>query len=141
MGDFVKRKSIGILIAVLTLSSFFTIYNQSSASLLSSVSDTMSRQKISVAANHEIVFTLSSGTAITENETVTIIFPSGFASGLNSINCGDIDLLDDGVQENFAAAPGCAADADEWGAAVSTRTLTLTAPSTVATYIDASSVV
>lgn len=136
---FLKQKSKIILVSILALASVFTLYTPSAASQLSSVSDTMSRQKISVAANHEIVFTLSSGTAITENETIAIIFPSGFASGLNSIDCGDVDLLDDGVQENFSS--GCAADADEWGAAVSTRTLTLTAPSTAATYINASSVV
>ncbi len=141
MGEFVRKKSIGILITVLTLTSFFVGFNQSAASKLSSVSDTMSRQKIGVSANHEIIFTLAGGSAVTENETITIIFPTGFASGLNSIECGDVDLLDDGVQENFAASPGCAADADEWGAAVSTRTLTLTAPSTAATYINASSVV
>ena len=142
MGNFIKRKSIIGLIAVFVLTSILTIYNnQTQASALISVSDTMSRQKISTAANHEIVFTLASGTTIVEDETVTIIFPSSFSSGLNSIDCSDVDLLDDGVEENFAATPGCAADADEWGAAVSARTLTLTAPSTAATYINASSVV
>lgn len=137
---FLKQKAKIIIVLALAFASFFT-YSPSAASQLSSVSDTMSRQKISVSANHEIIFTLASGSAVTENETITIIFPTGFASGLNSVECGDVDLLDDGVQENFAASPGCAADADEWGAAVSTRTLTLTAPSTAATYINASSVV
>lgn len=142
MGEFVKRKSIGILIAVLTLTSIFSMYNQSEASLLSSVSDTMTRQKISVSASHEIAFTLSSGTAVTQNETIAIAFPLGFASGLDNIDCGDIDLLDDGVQENLNnEVGGCTATATEWGAVVGTRTLTLTAPSNAATYIDASSAV
>ncbi len=142
MKNFIKEKGIIVLITVFVLTSLFALYNQSAASQLSSVSDTLSRQKISTAANHEITFTLSSGTAVTENETITVTFPSGFASGLNGIDCGDIDLLDDSVQENLNnEAGGCAATATEWGAAVSTRTLTLTAPSNAASYIDASSVV
>ncbi|MEM2947066.1 MAG: fibronectin type III domain-containing protein [Candidatus Bathyarchaeia archaeon] len=104
------------------------------------VSDTMSRQKISTPANHEIAFRLTLATSVTENETITITFSSGFASGLNGIDCGDVDLLDDGDQENLRSeAEGCTADADEWGAQVSGNTLTLTAPSTPGTYIDGSS--
>jgi len=142
MKKLIKRKGVVILIAVFVLTSLFTIYNQSEASSLSSVSDTLSRQKISVAANHEFAFTLSSGTTVVEDETITVTFPSTFASGLDGIDCGDIDLLEDSVQENLNnEAGGCAATATEWGAAVSARILTLTAPSTAATYMDASSAV
>lgn len=140
MPSFVKRKSVIGLIAVFVLTSLFTIYNQSNASALSAVRDTMSRQKISVAANHEMAFTFAAPTIVTASETITIIFTSGFASGLNGIDCGDVDLLDDAAQENFNnEAGGCTPTATEWGAAVSARTLTLTAPSGAGTYIDGSS--
>ena len=140
MSKLIKRKNVIGLITVIILTSLFTIYNQSNASALSAVRDTMSRQKISVAANHEIAFTFAAPTTVTASETITIIFTSGFASGLNGIDCGDVDLLDDGVQENFNnEAGGCTPTATEWGAAVSARTLTLTAPSGAGTYIDGSS--
>ncbi len=140
MPTFLKHKLIIVLITVLAFASFFTIYHQAMAGILISVSDTMSRQKISVPANHEISFRLTLGTSVTENETITIGFSSGFASDLGGIDCGDIDLLDDGAQEDLNnEAGGCVATATEWGAQVSGGTLTLTAPSAPGTYIDGSS--
>lgn len=140
MSNFLIKKNIIIIITLLTLASFFAIYHQTQAGLLISVSDTMSRMKINVPSNHTISFRLTLGTSVTENETITITFSSGFAGGLNGIDCGDIDLLDDGVHEDLRSeAEGCTADADEWGAQVSGNTLTLTAPSTAGTYIDGSS--
>ncbi|MBI5071519.1 hypothetical protein HZB93_01305 [Candidatus Falkowbacteria bacterium] len=142
MQNLIKRKNVVGLIAVFVLTCLLTIYNQSNASALSAVSDTMSRQKVGVSANHEITFTLAASTTVTASETITVIFTSGFASGLNGIDCSDVDLLDDGVQENFNnEAGGCTPTATEWGAAVSARTLTLAAPSGAGTYIDGSSVV
>jgi hypothetical protein len=108
-----------------------------------SVKDTMSRLKTGVASNHEIVFTLDASTNIIQDETITITFAASWADGLNSIDCEDIDILDDAVQESIAevAVESCAADTDEWGAIVAGDVLTLTAPSGALTYIDASSVV
>ncbi len=140
MQNFLKHKLIIALITVLALASFFTIYNQTKAGILISASDTMSRLKINTPADHEIAFRLTFATSVTENETITIGFSSGFASDLNGIDCGDIDLLDDGIQEDLnEETDGCGATATEWGASVSGGVLTLTAPSTAGTYIDGSS--
>jgi hypothetical protein len=140
MSNFLKHKLIIVLITVLAFTSFFIIYNQTKAGELFLTSDTLSRQKISVAANHEIAFRLTLGTNVTENETITVSFASGFDTNLNGIDCGDIDLLDDSVQENLNnEAGGCVATATEWGASVAGGILTLTAPSTPGTYIDGSS--
>lgn len=140
MTNFIKHKLIIFLITVLTFVSFFTIYNQTKAGVLFSVSDTLSRLKIITPANHEIAFRLTLATSVTQNETITVSFSSGFAADLNGIDCGDIDLLDDGAQENLNnEAGGCTATATEWGATVAGGILTLTAPSGAGTYIDGSS--
>ena len=140
MAHFIKRKTAIILTTILVLTSLFTIYNTSQAGLLFLVSDTQSRQKISTYSNHEIAFRLTLGTSVTENETITLGFSSGFAAGLNGIDCGDIDLTDDGAEENLNnEGGGCAATATEWGVSVGGGTITLTAPSNAATYIDGSS--
>lgn len=108
-----------------------------------SIKDTMTRLKTGVASNHEIQFTLDASTNIIQDETIIITFHASWADGLNSIDCEDIDIMDDAGQEPIAevAVEACAADADEWGSIVAGDVLTLTAPSTPATYIDASSVV
>jgi hypothetical protein len=140
MPNFFQHKLIIAVITILVLTSFFTIYDFSQAGSLFQVSDVMSRMKIGVPSNHTISFRLTLATNVTQSETITIAFSSGFAADLNGIDCGDIDLLDDGVQENLsAAAAGCKANATEWGAFVSDGTLTLTAPSADGTYIDGSS--
>lgn len=133
MGEFVKRKSIGILIAVLTLASLFTLYNQTEASQLSSVSDTLGRQKISTAANHNIKFATPTGVDAS-TDTITVTFPAGF--NLGTVAFGDMDLnVDaacDGVYEiskTLAAAPGLS---PTWGAAVAGQIITLTAPTDAA---------
>lgn len=140
MAKILKNKLLVFLVAVLTLISLFTIYHEVRAGLLINPQDTMTRLRISTAADHEIAFRLTLATNVTENETITIAFSSGFASNLNGIDCEDIDLLDDAAQLNLNnVAGGCGATAALWGASVSGGTLTLTAPSTAATYIAGSS--
>jgi hypothetical protein len=143
MQEIIKRNLVRWLIFVLAFASFFTLYNQTQAGELISVSDTMSRLKASTAANHEFVFTLTAGTTVVEDETITITFAASWVDGLGGIDCEDIDIVDDAAQEAITevAVEACTADADEWGAIVAGDVLTLTAPSTPATYIDASSVV
>jgi hypothetical protein len=140
MREFFKRNFVKVLVVVLALASFFTIYHQSRAGELFLASDTMSRLKIGVPANHEIAFRLTLATNVTENETITLAFSSGFDASLNGIDCGDVDLLDDAVQENLNdEVGGCTATATEWGATVAGGILTLIAPSNAGTYIAGSS--
>src|SRR3989344_732475 len=107
---------------------------------LTAMSDTMSRLQATTASNHSISFTMTAGTSVIESETITVTFPAAFDT--STIDCGDIDLLDDAAEENLQnEAGGCTADADEWGAVFAADVLTLTAPSGAATYIAGSSVV
>ncbi|MFA5128970.1 MAG: fibronectin type III domain-containing protein [Patescibacteria group bacterium] len=134
MKKIIKRKGVVILIAVFVLTSLFTIFNnQSVASQLSSVSDTLSRLKISTAANHDIRFATPTGVDA-PTDTVTITFPAGF--NLGTIAFGDMDLnVDaacDGVYEiskTLAAAPGLS---PIWGAVAAGQIVTLTAPTDAA---------
>ncbi len=133
---------ITLISLVLAMSMFQFQVLPAQAGALTNISDTMSRLKTGVGANHEINFTLSSDTAGPKSETITITFNT-WANGLNGIDCGDVDILDDGTDEDLQNEAGnCAADADEWGAVVAGDVLTLTAPSTSdTTYIDGNSVV
>ena len=140
MRNFIQYKFGIVLVTALVLGSLFTIYHEVRAGVLLIPSDTMTRLKISTAADHEIAFRLTLGTNVTENETIEIAFSSGFAANLNGIDCEDIDLLDDAVQENLnSVGGGCGATATLWGATVAGGKLTLTAPSNAATYIAGSS--
>ncbi len=136
----VKKIVWGTLLSLILMLGFPSVPARATHSV---IKDTMSRLKASTASNHTITFTLDASTNIIENETITITFAASWVDGLNSIDCEDIDILDDGVEESIAevAVEACAADADEWGAVVAGDVLTLTAPSTGSTYIDASSVV
>ena len=138
---FAKNKKLIILLsALLVTACSLVLYKPTNAGILFTVSDTLSRTKVSVSSNHEIAFTLTLPTTVIQDETITINFPSDFAGGLNGIDCGDIDLLDDGDQEDLNnEAGGCIATGIEWGASVVARVLTLTAPSNPGTYIDGSS--
>jgi hypothetical protein len=133
-----KLISLGLIIA---LGGFIVgPIQEAKAGDLTAMSDTMSQLEKSTAANHTISFTLTAGTTVIQDETITIVFPTGF--NLSTIDCGDVDIKDGAAEEELTTvAGGCAAAVAAWGAAVSAQTLTLTAPSGAATYIDGSSVV
>lgn len=122
------------------------------AGAATSVRDTVTRTAVSASSNHTIQFVLTAGTTVTAGETITVTFPSGFASGLNGVaeaaGASDFDLAED-----TDASPGsctgtltdetldATATTTTWGVAVSVRTITFTAPSNAATYIAASACV
>ncbi|MDI6602776.1 MAG: hypothetical protein QME57_01475 [Patescibacteria group bacterium] len=92
------------------------------AGQLENISDTMSRLKREVLANHTIQFTTPSG--VGAGETITITFPSAF--DMNSIDYTDIDLEDDGVDLDLAAS----ATGTTWGVNVTGQVITFTNGST-----------
>jgi hypothetical protein len=103
---------IGALItAVLMLAMTTPVY----AASLSSISGTMTRQKISTLSSHTIVFTLSGSNTFATGETITIDFgedSSGFAVAGASSVVADFDF-NDGTERTIAAvnvgAPSCSA--------------------------------
>lgn len=87
---------------------------------ITSASDTLSSQKVSTLANHDIVFTSPTGAA--SGDTIIITFPSDFSIDA-SLDYTDIDVLDDGTNVTLAAT----ASGTTWGAVRTSGTvITLT---------------
>jgi hypothetical protein len=110
-----------LLIASISVFSFGT--SMAFAASLTSVSDTMSSVKISVASNHDIYFVTPTG--ITTGQTILVTFPSGFVINA-ALDFSDVDILVNGVQQTLAASNG----ASTWGVVRTSATvLTITAQS------------
>src|SRR4030042_2469073 len=113
-----KKKILHLLIATLLAVSVFPfVTTHTESASLTTLSDTMSRLKISQNSNHEISFVTPTG--VGAGEKIKITFYANFASGLNGVDYLDMDLEDDTVDLTLAAAPSGAT----WGATVSTRTI------------------
>jgi hypothetical protein len=118
---------------VLALGSFTSFTRTASAAALANISDTLSSQTISTAANHTLVFRTPTGAA-ESTDTVTITFPAGFT--MNSIDFADVDLAHSAGSQSNCTAPtytneetlAGSPSATAWGAALSGQVLTLTAP-------------
>lgn len=93
------------------------------AAALTTVKDTLSTVTTGIGANHTFVFTTPTG--VGAGETITITFPASFASGLNSVDFADMDLVDDSTDITL----GASASGATWGATVATRTVTFTSAS------------
>jgi len=101
-----------------------------SADPLTSVSDTMSRLKASIASNHTIKFTTPTGVDAS-TDTITVTFAAAFTIG--SVAFGDIDLSH-GASTGYETEETLAGTAASgvWGAAFAGQVLTLTAPTNAA---------
>ncbi len=90
------------------------------AAAITSASDTLSSQKVSTLANHDIQFTTPTGVA--SGQTAIITLPADFSIGV-AMDFTDMDVLDDAVNVTLAAAPAGAT----WGAVRTSATvITLT---------------
>ncbi len=69
------------------------------AATFTDVTDQVSTTQVSVGSNHKFILTLAD--AMSEGETMTITFPTGFV--LTSITEDDVDIADDGVDLLTAA--------------------------------------
>jgi hypothetical protein len=128
---YAKGGVVTLALALILLGS--NIHTAQAAALLN-VSDTLTTQTTSTAANHTIVFRTPTGAADT-SDTITITFPAGFT--MNSIAFDDVDLAWSAGGQSNCTAPSysnnatiaATASAGTWGAALSGQVLTLTAPS------------
>ncbi len=90
------------------------------AATITSASNTLSSQKVSTLANHDIQFTTPTGVA--SGQTIIITFPADFSIAA-AMDFTDIDVLDDTVNVTLAASPTGAT----WGAVRTSATvITLT---------------
>jgi len=108
-----------ILVTVLATGAYVLSPKVAIAASLTSMSDTMTRQKASTASDHTILLTTPTGVA--EGTTVTVVFPADF--DLTTIVEDDVDIADDGVELTTAA--NCAGS-EKASAAVASQTLTFT---------------
>lgn len=114
------KRSYYLLLAVVLVAGLSFPFSPAYAAQLTSMSDVLSNLNQGVVSNHTITFTTPTGVAA--GQTITIIFPGTFASGLNGIAFGDLDMTDNGSEVTLAAA----ASTTTWGVGVSTRTITIT---------------
>jgi len=114
-----KKALTKVFIAIFVASLFFPLLSSRTESAnLTTLSDTMSRLKLSASSNHTIVFTTPSGVAALQKIKVT--FAAGFS--LTGVVFGDIDLLDDGSDLTLAGT----CSGTTWGAAVASQVITFT---------------
>lgn len=121
-----NRKIVSKIRAITSLSLIFGMLVFTSgtqityAAAITSASDTLSSQKVSTLANHDIQFT--SPTGVTSGQTIIITFPSDFSIPV-ALDFEDMDVLDDGANVTLAATPSGAT----WGAVRTSGTvITLT---------------
>lgn len=102
------------------------------AAALTSLSDTMTRLKISTASDHTIKFTTPTGVH-TSAKTITVTFPAGFDLATNVVAFGDMDLSH-GATTGYETEETLAATAavGTWGAAVAGQVVTFTSPTDAA---------
>jgi len=123
--DFTPRRFLTfylvLALLVLLISPRFT-----EAAALTTLSDTMSRLKISENSNHTIKFTTPSG-ATDIADTIEITMPAGFTIG--AVVFGDMDLSH-GVSTGYETelTLGAAAGAGVWGASFAGQILSLDHP-------------
>ncbi len=125
-----KRFISILLIIVFSLFLFATNHSKAAPQAITTMSDKMTRTQKSVASNHEMIFRTPTGSDLA-NSTIVITFPSDFVA--TGVVFGDMDLFHGATNPpstelTLAATPSATA----WGAAFSTRVLTLTHPSDAA---------
>ena len=128
------QSTISIVVTLsLLIGSFAFSLQFAEAAALANISDTLSRQTVSTAANHTLVFRTPTG-AGDSTDTITLTFPAGFT--MNAFDFADVDLAHSAGGQSNCTAPtytndetlAAAAGAAAWGAVLSGQVLTLTAP-------------
>jgi hypothetical protein len=89
------------------------------AAVVTSANDVVTTLRTSQAANHEVLFTTSSG--VSEGESVEITFDSGF--NLSSLTENDIDIADDATELTTAAT---CAGSENVSVSISSQIITMT---------------
>jgi len=110
-----------LIVIILTLALAYLLVHTARAGLVTEFSDQLSGQVISSAANHNIIFKISSN--FSQNKTIELFFESDF--DLSDIDYTDIDFKDDDVDLNLGATPGTGSGSSI-GVSISGQTITLT---------------
>jgi hypothetical protein len=84
-------------------------YNIAQAANLIFISDTLSDSDLSVTSAHTVAFTIPTGSALTDGDTVTIAFPAGF-TGVSSVTGGDVTITVDGTPDGDAVVSAVGQD-------------------------------
>ncbi len=123
------RKKISLLLVIFLI--IFTIPELTSAASLTGISDTLSRLKTGVAANHTIKFTTPTG--IANGNTITLTFPaSSFTMGasLSGVTIADDAGADNAVTSASWSAPTLTITASSSSVVAAGHTATIKIPTT-----------
>lgn len=124
----VKLTAIMMMALMLNVLSFpLSAVRTAEATAVSSASDTMTRQEVSVDSSHTIQFDLSGSETLAAGETVIVDFnedSSGFVLDGGSLVVADIDF-NDGTERTVVAS-SCVADEVEFSAVDATGIVTFT---------------
>ena len=127
----ISNKAIRILLtALIIVAAVYPLFSKSvGAGNLTAMSDTMTRQTISVASNHTITFDQTATTQFVAGETITIDLDDGFdTTTLSTADPKDFDIVVGPTEEAIVAAAGCGAtDSIELTSISGTDVITLTA--------------
>ncbi len=125
----IKKHQKAIIAIIFLL--VFSFWMRPVSADLTNVKDTLSDSRPNVSANHEIIFTLPVNNDISENNTITVTFQSGF--DLTNIDYTDIDLAGStSGDQTLAATQGTTS----WGVGISGQVITFTAPSNAGIYLS-----
>jgi len=130
----IKRTSIAFMAFLIVAALSFPAAPVDAAAL-TSLSDTMSTQTASTAADHDIQFTTPTGVSA-DDSTITVTFPAGFV--LTSVTEDDVDVEDD--TSDLTTAADCTG-AEDAGVVISGQVITITICNGDGGAIAASSVI
>ncbi len=126
----IKRFRSIVSAAIVFASVFVGIFQSVSASSLVSVTDELSRLKVSASADHTVRFSTPTGVDAS-TDTIIVTFSSDFS--LAAIGIGDIDLFH-GVTTGLETSETIAASSavGVWGVSIGANAVTFTAPTDAA---------
>lgn len=101
----ISQRVVATLVACAVVLFSIGAYTTAQAANLTNVSNTLTDSDPSATSAHSIAFTIPTGSALTDGDTVTITFPAGFGS-VNTLVTGNITVTVNGsgdAHANFAA--------------------------------------
>lgn len=100
------HRVVAMLVACAVILGSIGVYTTAQAANLTFISNTLTDSGPSALSGHDIQFTIPTGSALVNTETISITFPAGF-TGVGSLVGGDLTVTVDDVPDtvtNFSAA-------------------------------------
>lgn len=92
------HRVVAMLVACAVVLGSIGVYNTAQAANLTNISNTLSDSGPSATSEHDIQFTIPTGSSLVNSEDIDITFPAGF-TGVNNIGGGDITVTVNGTPD------------------------------------------